>query len=313
MNNQSQFTLQIFEKIGSPLFSAVNEVSSRMVMTGQSPAAPTDEEYAETIAKLLTSLTKTSSEAIETLDLDSKDPESDDLHVSMASVLSPVIANLYQIMGLPPTDEDIAKISKALNTLSTFSNNFSVTNEAGEALSNLKTADQSNEHLKNLMGCVPLINAVTAFSFGETPEKLIKNLYKRLEDDAKALSDDYQVGTYADVLPCVVTLYSQCHFSEMARIMSMSDKDRETQAIGVETVISKYDAHLDMLKTLASSMMGVPVAQTQSSATETTPPPAPQKETETPTQAAPPAANETQGSDNPMSFFSAKKDESAAE
>ncbi|MBL4590101.1 MAG: hypothetical protein JKY11_08500 [Alphaproteobacteria bacterium] len=339
MNNNNKFLLQIFEKIGAPLFTSVNEVAVRTVMGGQATAMPSTADQAETIAKLLTSHTKTSTALSGKLGLESKDPEADDLQVSLAAVLSPVIANMYQIVGQAPKDDDIEKIVSSFETLGSFSNNFSSVHEGAERLETLPVSaqpqDQAQETLQNITSMVPLINSVSAFPFGQAPEKLLRKIIQRIQSEIDAIKKEIPEKSYnyTGILNAIVTIYSQCHFSEMARIMAMTDKERETGAITIDGVWTMFDQRMELLKTLARAMTNTPetataqegttapTAPTQPIAQEvpvaapvTAPPPVAPPVTEQPpaqpvTQTPPHAENASppEGS-SPMSFFSAKKD-----
>ena len=338
MNNNNKFLLQIFEKIGTPLFTSVNEVAVRAVMGGQITAMPSTSDQAEIIAKLLTSLTKTSTALSGKLGLESKDPEADDLQVSLAAVLSPVISNMYQIAGQAPQDNDIEKIVASFETLGSFSNNFSSVHEGAERLETLPVSEQpqdkAQETLQNITSMVPLINSVSAFPFGQAPEKLLRKIIQRIQSEIEEIKKEVPIDAYnyTGTLNAIVTIYSQCHFSEMARIMAMTDKERETSAITIDGVWTMFDQRIELLKTLARAMTGIPETTTTAPTTPTAPaqevpvatpvtapppvaPPVPPTQeqpvapTQPPTEVTAPTENASppEGS-SPMSFFSAKKD-----
>ncbi len=331
MNNKNRFLLQLFEKIGLPLFASVNDVSARAIMTGQATNLPTDAEQAEIIAKLLTKITKVSSSVSEKLDLGTNDPDLDDLQVSLAAIVSPVVSNLYQLTGQIPKEDDIEKIVLYFETLSTFSNNFSSLQEGASRLeklpANTAAQDKTQNSLQNIMSTTPLINAVAAFPFGEAPEKLLKKVIQRIQknvdDIIKTMPENISndATTYTGIFNTVIMIYSQCHFSEMARIMAMGDKEREANPISVDNVWTLFEQRIDMLKALVGSMIESSNTTEQtniSPSIEITKEPEIQEEPEknSPEKVEIPAPEEavaSQSSENPMSFFSKKKKEESPE
>ena len=163
------------------------------------------------------------------------------------------------------------------------------------------------------MSTVPLINAVIAFPFGESADKLLKKIYTTLDSHAQTLSKELSLENDATIFPALVTMYNQCHFTEMARIMAMTDKDRETAKITIDTVWEKFNQQLAMLTTLSHA-----VAEPSTTDAETASPPQQTQENkppvqqpaETSVQTPPPAGGENA---NPMSFFATKKSEDSAE
>ncbi len=322
MNNKNKFLLQIFEKIGAPLFTSVNEVATRAVMTGQAQNLLTNMEQAGLVAKLLTNITKASSAISEKLDLETQDPDSDDLQVSLAAILSPVISNTYQLTGQVLKDEDIERITSSFETIRTFSNHFSSMPEGTERLENLPAHkaphDKTQLTLQNIMGIVPLINAVSAFPFGEDPNKLLKKIITRIQsevDDIKkeliSTESPQDNTSHIQIFNTVIMMYSQCHFSEMARIMAMGDKEREENSLSIDTVWIMFDQRMDMLKTLTHSIVGSSDVVQKTTQTDETFPlhPSEIKAQNTPEADETSAIQNNQSSQEsqgPMSFFSKK-------
>lgn len=313
MNTKSQFTLQVFEKIGTPLFASVNEVAARGIMTGQVKDMPSDIEIAETVAKLLTSLTQSGTKLSEKIGLTNTDPDSDDLQIAMAGILSPIIANLYQVSGHPPKEPDLDRVLSSFDTVASFSENFTSTKEGAETLNNLSSNTQQNKTLRYTMAMVPLVNSVAAFSFGEDPDKLLKKISERLTKTAKEIAETITEKPVDEIaiLNGLVTIYSQCHFSEMARIMSMTDEQRQGNTVTVDSVWSMVDQRIDMLKILVEAISNpTAIATPEKTAPKAeVQPQAP--ETKTEPKDEPQKANGGIGG-GPMSFFKNKEEDDAS-
>jgi hypothetical protein len=309
MNAKSKFTLQVFEKIGTPLFASVNEVASRNIMTGQAKELPSDIEIAKTVAQLLTSVTQSGSKLSEKIGLTTNDPDSDAIQIALAGILSPIVANLYQVTGQTPKEQDLDRVLASFDTVASFSDNFTSLQDGANQLESLPASSPkgaTQDSLRYTMAMVPLVNSVAAFSFGEEPDKLLKKVSERVTKEVKEISATVP-GDNTDeisILSGIVTIYSQCHFSEMARIMAMTDEQRQTSPVTIDGVWAMVDQRLDMLKALVGG-----VTNSQQKAVEA---PATTAEISSPpvTPATVQAETPKSSGGGPMSFFS--KDDTAS-
>lgn len=310
MNAKSKFTLQVFEKIGTPLFASVNEVASRNIMTGQAKELPSDIEIAKTVAQLLTSVTQSGSKLSEKIGLTTNDPDSDAIQIALAGILSPIVANLYQVTGQTPKEQDLDRVLASFDTVASFSDNFTSLQDGANQLESLPASapkGATQDSLRYTMAMVPLVNSVAAFSFGEEPDKLLKKVSERVTKEVKEISATVP-GDNTDeisILSGIVTIYSQCHFSEMARIMAMTDEQRQTSPVTIDGVWAMVDQRLDMLKALVGGITNPQQTTAEAPATTAEIPNPPV--TPTATQAEAP---KSAGGGGPMSFFS--KDDAAS-
>ncbi|MGE4313096.1 MAG: hypothetical protein AB7E85_02335, partial [Pseudobdellovibrionaceae bacterium] len=205
--------------------------------------------------------------------------------------------------------------------------------------SGLAPLDDNQIRLQTVNALLPIMNSVIAFPFGETPQKLLRKIADRLIEEARSLAEevvqtsDAQQKKMAELalLRGIVIIYSQSHFGEMGRIMSLDNQQRESMTLSLDPVWKAFDERLEMLKVLAQVMNGdeagavssasgskSPAVETQqevktpeiftapapATPEETSPPPAavtPPPVEEKKTEAAPAAA--AGNNDNPMSFF----------
>lgn len=272
MDTKAQTFLKIFEKLGTPLIAAVNEISVREAATaaqnGQAPAADTPKKDAEAMAQLLTVLTRASIEMADKADIQSSDADKDDLRLATASALAPLIASLYQLTGKIPTDQDIARIADVFQAMGSYTDNYISVREAAARLERVEKGlaplDDNQIRLQTLNALMPVMNSVIAFPFGETPQKLLRKIIDRLLDEARALAEetvqatDPQEKKMAELalLRGIVVIYSQAHFGEMARIMGLDNQQRESMSLSLDPVWKAFDERLEMLKVMAQVLNG---------------------------------------------------------
>lgn len=342
MDKKHQIFLQVFEKLGTPLVAAVNEVTAR------SGGKTTEKEDAEKLAQLLTAVTKASIELSEKSDLTQSDADKDDLRLGLTSVVTPLVAGLYQMSGKIPAGADAQRFSEAFQALASYADNFVSIKDAANRIKQMEQgqffADENQIRLQTLNALVPIVNSVVAFPFGEQPGKLIRKVTDRLLADAREIQGDIMSDlpkgekehAQLSLLKGLVVIYAQSHFSEMARIVSSQDQQkREGSGMTMEPVWKAYDARVDMLKVLAAALSdqelgaGQPAPQqaaqelpAQQTAQQQQPPqtqpqtqPLAQEETQPPSPTPPstpqpqeaPAQSASSGGGSPMSFFAKKK------
>lgn len=334
--------LQIYEKLATPLIAAINEVSARQLMSGAIKDAPSAADDAQKIAGLLTALTKASVGISDKMDFSQKPEEEDDVRLALTTVLSPLIANLYQLSGQTPSDAEFQKIGSVFDTVNAYTDNFMALSKSADRLKTLDGqevyADEDQVRLLTLSALMPAINAVTAFPFGQNPSKLLKSIGQRLLDEQAGLASKLQIADSRDeasqalgkvaLLRALVMIYSQCHFAEMSRIMGLGEKAREEQ-ISIDPVWKAFEQRVEMVAVLASVMSEgenaidssssgsnavAPQAEAGEVATEPQAPPAePTQEASIQAPAEPekqvePQQEKPKGDpSNPMSFFSKKE------
>ncbi len=342
MDSKHQTFLRIFEKLGTPLIAAVNEVKTRA-----GTKAGDENEDARKLAQLLTIVTRESVVLAEKADIVQSDSEKDDLRLSLTTIISPLIASLYQMGGKIPEEKDTAQLADSFGALSSYIDNFISIKESAQRIGQMEEGqyfiDENQIKIQTLSVLVPVVNSVIAFPFGEKPAKLIRNICSRLIEESEKLQDSLfktsnepeakhiQLG----LLRSLVVIYSQCHFSEMARILNSQDQNRAGANLSIDPVWKAFDERVEMIDAISSVLSGnEEVAQTETEVSQVEPVEEEDDEQEpTPasigqpaptslapgdtlmaeTHDAPLPKEKPKGPVNPMAFFTKKDDDSSDE
>lgn len=323
MDQRAAYLLQILETIGSPLMSAI---------TAGMPAEATDE--AQSMAALLAKTVEASIELGNIMEINPAEAQDDTLRVALAGLASPLVAGQFARRGAVPESLDIKKITGALQAVLTFSDNFTPTPETVERLKNLQATgqgvDEYQTQIQYMQAFIPVIEAISAFPFGQAEAKLIMDVSDRLVKKSVEIREILLPGVGDEaaqkraelgILRALTTLYSACHKAETAKVTSMS-AEQQPEALSIDQVWSAFDLRAAMLEALAAKMapggtagtqggsggiapeaVETPAAAEQAAAAPMAPP-------LTPPASAPPAAEK---SANPMSMFAKPKEGDAAQ
>lgn len=313
MTQRAQFLLQVLEKIGVPLLTAA---AARHDGNGVKEA----ERVAELLGKAV-QMSVALSGAVESRD---KGGNSDAVRVALASLSSSIIADYYGQTGKVPGDADMKRLTAALEAVLIFADNFTAAADETARLERLSpdmaAADEGQIGLQYISVFIPLVDAVSRFSFGQPEKKLAQDVASRLAAQAEAMRKNMLPGLEggrekrADlvILDGLVRLYVRCHEAEMKRLAGL-DEDKRTAVLSMDPVWKAFEKEAGMLESLAGSMIpaggfssgnGGGMVQSPSPSAvekkETTPPP--------PASGSAGGAAEGSGDYNPMSFFKKKDD-----
>lgn len=340
MDSRSIFLLQVLEKLASPLVASISEVSVRQMMMPDPGQAGAMRPEAEQVAGLLTKSTQMSIGLSELVDLKLPEGEADSLRLALASLSSPLVANIYRLAGRTPTDAEIDRVMAAMNAVYTYSDNFAPAADASARMAVLDQdfypSDPIQISLQYMSALLPAVNSVMAYSFGQPEKKLIQDVTERLLKESRDLRakmfphmTEARDTSKADlaILRMATLIYSQCHFGEMAKLMATEEQARQGLAPAMTTLWQAFSLRMQMLEVLAEVMVpgerpaaataatgsGGGVTPATTAATPATPPAAPAAPVTPVTpatpaaapaeQAAPPAAAEDSSGKSPMSFF----------
>lgn len=342
MSPKAKYLLQIFEKIGAPLLHAVGSAP---------PSADAPEKQLETdtqqAATLLAKAVQLSIDLGKMASIETaSESDADTLRVALAALAGPMVAAQYKQLGRTPNEQDLARITGALDAVLTFSENFAGDNAHSEALENMSAAGQVvSAHQTNIQYLhlfIPVIEAVGKFAFGQQGKTLMRDIAGRLTNEAKlmrtALFGDVQDASEQKrielgLLRALADIYAGAH--ERAIVKAASDANA---ASDIKVVWDDFENQLSMLQIIgenlspAGASSASSVAPAPSSPIPTAPPPlsappeaATPPATPPPSQApaAPPPpiapaaetppASPPAGGGGPMSFFANKpSDEPAA-
>lgn len=304
MDSRTQFLLQILHKLGAPLMKAVSAHASPDDVSGQ--------KEAQAMASMLSESVKISIALSQAMNLKPEDGNADAIRVSLATLAGGLIADMYKQSGRVPGEAEERRITKALESVIVFSDNFAPAAEHAQRLQTLDNTppffDAAQTGIYTIHALLPAISAIAEFPFGQPETKLIQDVSDRLGAKAKDLTSKLSSGANAMneliVLKALGEVYAGVHRAETKRLTGAGD----TAAASMEAVWQSFDKQVAMLEVLLSSIGGFPVTSGSASsggpAPATAPPPAAPVQAAAPVAAPPPAAPPAGG--NPMSFFKKK-------
>lgn len=292
-----------------------------MISILQAPGRMADETQNDALrlAELLAKTTQASIEMSQAMDLGAQPDQGDALRVALAALASNMVGSYYKQAGRAPSEGELKKMTAAMQTVLTFSENFAPGADAARRMQDLSARGQQvDEHqvsLQYIHAFIPVVNAITTFSFGQAEQKFIMDVSGRILERAAALRDILFPGlALADgtrielaLVSALADIYSGCHNAETARLMALSEQERMAGGPGPETVWHAFNLRVDLLAALATSL--VPEAGQVKSETASgggakrmpiAPPPV-QEAQIAPPQPPPPAASAPMA--NPLSMF----------
>ena len=272
----------------------------------------TGEKDVQAMASLLSESVKISISLSQAMNLKPEDGDADAIRVSLATLAGGLVADSYKQTGRVPGENDVRRISKALESVIVFADNFA---PAAEHAQRLKTLDASppfidpvQTTLYSIHALTPAIGAIAEFSFGQAEPRLIQDVSDRLGAKAKELLNTLAGGGDAMselvILQALGQIYAGAHRAETRRLKEKGDD-------GIDAVWASFDKQVAMLTVLLGPASGgstassggggvkpaveAPVQEAPPAVPPAAAPPA------APAAAAPPA-----GGGNPMSFFKKK-------
>lgn len=322
MTQNPSFAVQLLEKIGTPLAGAIEAVP----LQGENQEV----EAAKLMAQMLGQAVQVSISLNTTLDLKEDEQQADSTRVALAALVAPLIADFYKKNARVPEEQDLKRITKSLEAVLVFSENFTPASDEASRLSTINHAvplfDSTQVMLVTLQALTPVISAIAEFPFGLSETKFIQDVSDRLEKDAANIAgSDGKFGELL-VFKALAKLYAECHLAETERLLGIDDGERAE--LSTDPIWERYETKLAMVKALtgsgsdsaAVSSQGaaplpvadvsedVPVPPSEPPAVEPPPveaAPIPEAPAEAPPSAAEPAAAPSSG--GPMGFF-AKQD-----
>ncbi len=300
MDFRTQFLLQLLQKLGAPLMQAISTHA-----TGDDAG----QKDAQAMASMLSESVKISIALSQTMNLKPDDGDADAIRVSLATLAGGLIADMYKQNGRVPGEAEERRITKALESVIVFADNFAPAAEHAQRLQTLDETppffDPVQTNLYTIHALLPVIAAISEFSYGQAETRLIQDVSERLGAKAKALQSGIGAGNAMSelvVLQALAQIYAAAHRAETKRLRAAGDSG----AASLDPVWQSFDRQQAMLEVLLGSMGGTPLATAAGSSgggvkpdvaatpTEAPPPPPP---------AAPPAGA---AGGNPMSFFKKK-------
>jgi len=336
MNNRARYYIQILDKVATPLMRAM---STRAEATDTATQA-------QTMAELLAGSMKTSIALGDIIDIGTMGEKTDSMRVALAGLAAPLVATHFEKTGKAPEEGDVKALTASMQAALSFGENFTPTAENAERLEGLETSpptDIPQIQAQYMHTLTPIVQAVQDFSFGHQAGKLVTDITSQLTARAEHIAgqiadtDDEitKKRTALPILASLVSIYTDCHTAETARIQSLDDDARaalpkDGNGLALTTLWEAYDIRFALLEILVGSILGddTPAEQGADTAAPAAPTPAEapaldnpmamftkKPEGDTPPLAAPEApppetapSSEEPASANPMSMFAKKPD-----
>lgn len=287
MNSRTSYLIQIIDKIGGPLLSAVSQNSA---------SNSADVNEAQNLASLLGKTVQLSIELGKMIEIEKLEAEqSDSLRIALAGLASPLIAEQFKILSKTPGDAELQKLTHALEAVMTFSDNFTPSRENAERLASIgangSPVDAHQVHVQYIQAFAPVAHVITSFSFGQTEKKIAQETAEKITAKAKAIVTDIFSGEIDEdqrklaelaLVKSLAEIYVSCHTSEMNKLMAIQEPDANAQTNALSAVWSGFDARAEILGTLSENLVpkgsggakpsAPPVAPVAAATIETIPP-----------------------------------------
>ena len=305
MMKHPDFTIQALSKIGAPLAAALESVAIE--------AEDVELESAKRMAQMLGQVVQMSIGLSGQIGTPATEEEADSLRAGAAALAANLVADFYRHHEKIPEEQDIGRMTKILEAVLAFADNFSASAE--QASGRLMTMgasepifDQTQANLVTLQALTPVIAAIGEFPFGLSETKLLQDVSTKLDGYTKGVVSDDDSLSQMLVFRSLADLYAECHKAETARLASASDDDRGE--LSIDPVWTAFETRLAMVEAL----FDVPQAESSASPAAPTPAPAQQDQEATPPpQAEAPAPAAPAGGGGPMGFFAGGGDNAPAE
>ncbi|MCB1682634.1 MAG: hypothetical protein H6858_08115 [Rhodospirillales bacterium] len=259
MTPRNDYLVLLLQSLGLPLLSAVQKNSS------QSSHEFDASKEAQKIAELLASSQKLGRELRHALDL-SGETDKKSLRIVLTTLAAQLVASLYDESGKIPNEHDVKRMLAGFESVLTFSDQFTPEADSVERLKALAAEyalfDGYQLHMQYLQSCLPVIRAVSLFSFGQPESKLVKDICDKLAQRAADMrlkffgeALDINQVRMADLafLRMLAGLYADCHEIETQRLARLDETARAS--IQPASVWAVFEQRAQMLDALAESLL----------------------------------------------------------
>lgn len=303
MVQNSKFTIQLLEKIGAPLASAIESVP----LQGED----NDIEAAKIMAQMLGQAVQVSIALSASMNLTESEEQADSTRLALAALAAPLLGEFYRQNERVAEDQDIKRITKSLESVLAFSENFTPAADNASRLSTIDhdapLFDTTQVSLVVLQMLTPVIGAIAEFPFGQSETKLLQETANKLQaraaDIAKETGVTDKLGELL-ILKSLAQIYADCHRAETAKLASSSDENRGE--LSLDPVWAAFDTRVAMVEAIAGQESAETVSTQQEAVQpEAAPPPITPPTEEKTAPAVPPAEEKASPAapGNPMGFF----------
>lgn len=264
MTQRSAFQIQILEKLGAPLVSAVGHVSAQTAGDEQG-----SQQDAGRVAELLNKAVSISIGLANTMDVRGADSEADATRLALAAIAGALISEQYRQTKKVPGDNDTKRLTNALEAVLTFSDSFVPSDENTIRLENIEPGsvvlDENQANIQYVSTLSPVVNIVALYAFGRPESKLAQDISGRLIKKTKQISHEILAGlteqqvksAELSILSAFVQLYVECHRAEMDKILNLDDQARAKAAeagggmLSMDPVWESFEFRASMVDALA--------------------------------------------------------------
>jgi hypothetical protein len=261
------------------------------------------------MASLLSETVKTSIALSQAMNLKPGDGDGDAIRVALAKLAAGMIADSFAQTGRLPGEAEGQRLSKLLESVIVFSDNFSVSPEHAGRLKMLDSTPpffdpvQTNIYAMNAL--LPAIGAIAEFSFGQNETKLAQDVAQRLKQESQAVLS--QAGLPAGdanelaVLQALSQIYAAAHRSQTS-IARQNGADVAVPSL--DAVWELFARQKEMVLALIGGASSGASAAGSSGGGQSPVPPQAEVLAATPPPASP--QQQQAGGGSPMSFFKKK-------
>lgn len=266
---RTQFLIQVLDKIGGPLTSAV----------AAGPALESEAAGAQRLAELLNRSVQLGLSVADQMNV-RDEGQADGVHLSLTAFASPLMAGQYLLSGRVPGDTEIKRLSTALQAVLTFADNFTPAADSTLRIQSTEAgsqpADEAVIYVQTLTAFGPVFQVVNDYAFGKSENKIIQDISTRLLNKATELREglfgtEQPIKTRRQIdlvlMKLLCNLYASCHTAEVRRLMALSDQAKAGVAISLDPVWAAFDKQAAMAKVVAEQI--VPIEKSETSSAET--------------------------------------------
>tara|TARA_R110001592_G_scaffold3525_16_gene19965 strand:- start:7523 stop:8674 length:1152 start_codon:yes stop_codon:yes gene_type:complete len=229
-----------------------------------------EEQVVEEITQLLKKTIHNADEIKSLLDLLEDEEKDVSVRLNLATLSCHIIAAHYQKNKRLPTEAELKRSVSSIDLLLTFSENYIPMERLDgvypEHLRGLSPLSRTVANLVYLKYYVPLVDAVSEFSFGQPETKMIQDVSEKLRQRAADLTDTLMGDSITKhekkssellILSSLIPLYCACHNKEKSRIMALNEdvRNQENNDAQIKNIWSTFEKRIAMLTLLAKHIM----------------------------------------------------------
>lgn len=318
MTSRVDLLLQVFEKFGTPVFSAV---------AGNSASPPDPKDEATRAAALVVKAGQAGAALAALAGIKPEESGADAARLALGGVSAAALSQLYRETGRLPADAEIERLNAVFAAVLSFAEDYAPAAQGASgrlaALGPDAVLDEAQIDAMTLHALAPVVGAVAAFSFGRPEKALALEIAGRLTANAAALAKKLSAASLPPpqaklseltLLRTLAGIFTACYAAETGQLLTMDEATRTARtggALPLDPVWEAFALRLGMLEILAEGLFSGgtaaagavipsnPLQKVQDSAKS--PMAAP-----TPAEAAPPPAAAEKPA-TPMGFFAARK------